>query len=325
MADNYTTLSPPSTNDDETSAPGSEATVATMESHKGFRRLIVDGETLITLDEAVASAATGDLLLFESFSGMGCCISLGSLTKWSHAAIVVLLDPEDPLINQDARTCPLVRGVNMAPAPRSGQTPLPFILESVRHSEGIVDAITGRENRPGPQLVDMRKRLMSHFDEVPSGDLVIRRMSMPNGLRTSNGRLSEPSESKLRDFMHLVSTYGYESNMLALVDSLLKIFCCTSLTRKEAFDSHEYFCSELVADAYTVIDAIVPDRNAGYYTVKDFVERKTQNPTHAQPVLFSDGFSLASAVGIVPEGTIEDDRVDSGERIAEIMESLGLD
>jgi hypothetical protein len=322
--------------------------------HNQFKQLIVDGDACITIDEAVGRAATGDLVLFESYSEFASCITLGNFlvhlkellnprtspfcVRWTHVAMVVVLDEDDTILldnrNSAATDAP-------SPPPQQPQQKKQLFLdadpnttrktdrvrvclwESVRCAQDDRDLITGIIDKPGPQLVDMRDRLAAHFSADPKeGQVAMRRLAVPSGVRLDSGRLTSYYETNLRTFMWMTNPYRYESNPFVLANSLCKFFWCSSscaCADKDAFETREYFCSELLADTYAAMDSITTDMNACYYTVIDFVEG------HDTRITFEEGFSFGRTTEIVPEAIVKDPKAEARERIRTSLKAVGLD
>jgi len=189
---------------------------------------------LITYDDIKWRLNSGDILLFSGDSFFSRIVECVTWSRWSHVGMVY------------------------APA---GCKPL--LWESVRHGTGLKDHLTNRIKKDGgTQLVDLETRIRNYKGSFIS----VRKIY----LKTANYKsLQTRIERCMRNFMKEAKQKKFESNLSEIWCS---IFHCNTCCNNEE-DTHEYFCSELIAETYIRIGLLPPPcefRPSNQYVPDDF-------------------------------------------------------
>lgn len=244
-----------------------------------YKECISKGVRVLSVRDMMRTCGTGDLLLFESISLFGLTISAFSLDRWAHVAMIVKLEPDDPLMNRIDAIGGDSDGGALPPSDDDNKSPRLFLWESVRKNQLDRDLITGKINKSGPQLVDLEERLKNHF-EMHDGSIGFRKLTLPRSIRYKNGTLVPDLREKLDEMIMAYSVSRYEDNKLRLIDSLLKCtpFNCACPSQPEDLDQEDkvYFCSQLQAETYLRLGILEPEkgRESKHYTVIDFTQSK---------------------------------------------------
>jgi len=213
---------------------------------------------IYTYHKIVGELNTGDVILFRGIEMHSKIIQAGTMSYWSHAAILIRDPPED--IKE-------LFGVHKFDEvlEKAGQTwDKNSILENIYVYESDYLPIDLREGG-GCQLVPLKVWLIDYEDYYSRMHCIIRRLQVPKRKITINNH-------SLWEWMRKTATISYKISTREMVLALGK------LNRQENLQS--VFCSELVAATLKYMGLLPENINASNFTPKDFDKITYGNRLH---------------------------------------------
>jgi len=209
-------------------------------------------------EEAEETFGTGDIVLCRGTERFSQIIRKGTMSTWSHAAILVVSPPPD------------IRKAYKIP-------------DDSPHKVFVYEADTETHDKRdggGTQLVPFNVWLSGSFKEYGDNFLVVvRHLQHPN-LKTLDWE-------KLYKWMQTMTGVGYEVHRSDLVFS--------ALHRNRSEDLTTVFCSELVAASYKAMGIFPSNINASNFVPRDFTSDQRLD---GRDIQLEGGFTLARELRI---------------------------
>ena len=201
---------------------------------------------VLTADEYLAQARTGDVVLFSSDGFDSRIVKCFTHSPYSHVALVIVLDP----IPRDIGGS----GVYLWHSPAGAIRSLPDLLYNPPRAKS------------GPQLNDMRDalRIFRNIDAID-----VRRFRIDQDSSHTWGAPSVGRNDPLLAFIRTEHRKRYESNIVELFKSTEDTF-----TSQNTEDTSEYFCSELVAETFKEFGIMTTDVPSNEFTPRNFTQQE---------------------------------------------------
>jgi len=216
-------------------------------------------------DEIESQFSTGDIILCRGTESFSQLIRRGTMSTWSHAAIVVV-DPS-PAIREAYKI------------PDYYETDLKervFIYESDTETQ---DHRAGG----GTQLFPLRRWMECCIRDYTDQYLVVWRKLIPP--ETHKGKPDIETFPKFEKFMLDMCKRSYEHSRVQLM------FSAIHTNKKE--DLSTVFCSELVAASYKHMGCFPEDSNSNNYVPRDFTSDERLD---GKDIKLQNGFTLSKEV-----------------------------
>ncbi len=201
---------------------------------------------VLTADEYLAQARTGDVALFSSDGFDSRVVKCFTHSPYSHVGQVIVLDPIPKDIGGS--------GVYLWHSPAGAIRSLPDLLYDPPRAKS------------GPQLNDMRDALRV-FRNIDAID--IRRFRIDRDSSHAWGAPSTPPDAPLLTYIRAKHRTHYESNIVELFKSAEDTF-----TSPNTEDTREYFCSELVAETFKQFGIMTTDVPSNEFTPRNFTQQE---------------------------------------------------
>jgi len=203
---------------------------------------------IYTYHKIVDELNTGDVILFRGIEMHSKVIQAGTLSYWSHAAILIRDPPEDIKEIFGAHKFDTVLAKARQTWDKSSQSENIYVYES---DYLPIDLREGG----GCQLVPLKVWLIDYEDYYSRMNCVIRRLQIPN-------RKTSVNQNTLWEWMRKTATLSYKISTKEMV------LAAGKLNRQENLKS--VFCSELVAATLKSMGLLPENINSTNYTPKDF-------------------------------------------------------